>query len=119
MASFLVKWLVSSSSKVDGAYRIAGNQESVSAAAISGLVEGTDYEYVQTKTQAADITAAAAATAASVATTAATSTTPFGYAQAQADAIVTAVNALIVDVAAIRTKLTTVLAALDTAKVTA
>jgi hypothetical protein len=38
-----------------------------------------------------------AATAASVAATAATSSSPFGYAQAQADAIVTNVNKLVTD----------------------
>lgn len=41
-----------------------------------------------------------------VATTAATSTVPFGYAQAQADAIVANVNALRVDVLAMNTLLT-------------
>ena len=41
-------------------------------------------------------------TASSVATTAATNISPYGYAQAQADAIVTAVNALIVDVANVK-----------------
>lgn len=40
-----------------------------------------------------------ALTATSVATTASTNTSPFGYSQSQADAIVAAVNALIVDVA--------------------
>ncbi len=38
-------------------------------------------------------------TASSVATTGATNSTPYGYSQAQADAIVAAVNALVVDVA--------------------
>lgn len=53
----------------------------------------------------------AAATSAAVATTAATNTTPYGYTTAaQADAIITAINAIRVDVAAVRT---TILAALD------
>lgn len=43
-----------------------------------------------------------AATAAAVATTAATNSSPYGYAQAQADAIVTALNATIVDVDALK-----------------
>lgn len=43
-----------------------------------------------------------AATAAAVATTAATNSSPYGYSQAQADAIKTAVNALIDDQLAIR-----------------
>lgn len=41
-------------------------------------------------------------TATSVTTTSSTSTSPFGYTQAQADAIVTAINALIVDVADVK-----------------
>jgi hypothetical protein len=44
----------------------------------------------------------AAMTAVAVATTAATNSSPYGYAQAQADAIVAAVNALIVDVLAMK-----------------
>ncbi len=53
----------------------------------------------------------AAATSVAVATTGATSTTPFGYTTAaQADAIVTAINAIRTDLAATRT---TVLAILD------
>lgn len=43
-----------------------------------------------------------AATAVAVDTTAATNSSPYGFAQAQADAIVTAVNALIADVLAVR-----------------
>ena len=43
-----------------------------------------------------------AATAAAVATTASTNTSPYGYSQAQADGIVTAVNALEADVLALR-----------------
>ena len=42
------------------------------------------------------------ATAVAVATTAATNVIPYGFAQAQADAIVTAVNALVADVLANR-----------------
>lgn len=49
--------------------------------------------------------------AGAVAGTAATSTTPFGYAQAQADAIVTNVNALRVDLLAMNTLLTELRAA--------
>jgi len=56
----------------------------------------------------AEQVAPVAATAVAVATTASTSTTPFGYSQAQADAIVTNLNALIVDVAALRTYLGTI-----------
>ena len=41
-------------------------------------------------------------TAVVVATTAATNVAPYGYAQAQADAIVTAVNALVADMADIK-----------------
>lgn len=44
----------------------------------------------------------AAPVAAAVATTAATNVTPYGYAQAQANAIVTAVNALITDLANVK-----------------
>jgi len=52
--------------------------------------------YTQTYSTADRTTANMTATA--VATTAATSSTPFGYAEAQANAIVTALNALITDV---------------------
>lgn len=52
------------------------------------------------------VTPAAAATATDVATTGATGDTPYGYTTAaQANAIVTAINALVADVAAIRTTL--------------
>lgn len=64
---------------------------------------------------AANVAAAAAATATSVATTAATNSSPYGYAQSQANAIVTAVNALITDVAAIRTTLNAEIAAIKAA----
>ena len=51
----------------------------------------------------------AAPTAAAVATTAATSTSPFGYAEAQANAIVAAINALVVDVANVKQVLNSVI----------
>ena len=63
--------------------------------------------------------APSAATAAAVDTTASTSTTPFGYAEAQADAIVTNLNAVIVDAGTLRTELTTLIAALQTAGILA
>lgn len=50
-----------------------------------------------------------AATATAAATTPATAVTPFGYSQAQADAIRAGVNALITDVASLRTQLTAAL----------
>lgn len=59
-------------------------------------------------TVAAEQVAAPAATAVTVATTASTSTTPFGYSQAQADALITSHNALLVDVDALRTYLGTI-----------
>jgi hypothetical protein len=64
--------------------------------------------------QAANTANPAAATA--VTTTAVTSTTPYGYAtSAQATALVTGVNALLVDVASVRTALDNLLAALQVA----
>jgi hypothetical protein len=50
-----------------------------------------------TQTYATADTTIPTATAASVATTAATNSSPYGYAQAQADAIVTNLNAVIAD----------------------
>lgn len=49
--------------------------------------------------------APAAETAVAVATTAATNITPYGYAQAQANAIVTNLNAAVADIAALVTEL--------------
>lgn len=60
----------------------------------------------------ADQAAVTATTGAAVATTAATSTTPFGYAEAQANAIVTNVNTLRVDLLAVNVLLTEIRAAL-------
>jgi hypothetical protein len=59
----------------------------------AGELPGTTY----TQTYPTATATVPAATAAVVATTAATSTTPFGYSQAQADALVTQVNALVAD----------------------
>jgi hypothetical protein len=56
--------------------------------------------YTQTYSTPARVVPAATATA--VATTAATNSSPYGFTQAQADALVAAVNALIVDVLALR-----------------
>lgn len=53
-------------------------------------------------------------TASAVATTAATSDTPFGYSEAQANAIVTAVNALVADVANVKQVLNSVIDDLQT-----
>jgi hypothetical protein len=53
-------------------------------------------------------------TAVAVATTAATNSSPYGFAQAQADAIVTAVNALVVDVAGVKQVLNSVIDDLQT-----
>lgn len=53
-------------------------------------------------------------TAVSAATTASTSTSPFGYAQSQADAIVTNLNALVVDMANVKQVLTQVVTDLQT-----
>lgn len=66
----------------------------------SAVTSGSPVAITQTySTTAATVPAA---TAVAVATTAATSDAPFGYAEAQANAIVTAVNALIADVLALR-----------------
>ena len=64
----------------------------------AGELPGTTY--TQTYSTAASTVPAATATA--VATTAATSTSPFGYSQAQADALVASVNALVADNLALR-----------------
>lgn len=65
-------------------------------------------------TQAANTADPASATAVAVTTTASTSTTPWGYAtSAQANEVVAGVNALIVDVASVRTALDNLLAALQ------
>lgn len=55
-----------------------------------------------TQTYSTAVRTVAAATAVAVVTTPATMTTPYGYAQAQADAIVTNVNALVADVLILR-----------------
>lgn len=61
--------------------------------------------------QGAAVANGAAATAAAVATTGVTQTTPYGYASAaQGDAVAVAINALIVDVADLRTQLNAALA---------
>lgn len=66
--------------------------------------------------QAAHVANAAAATSVAVATTTATNTTPWGYStQAQANAVVTSINELVVDVAAIIAKINAELAALEVA----
>lgn len=48
-------------------------------------------------------------TAVAVVTTASTSTTPFGYSQVQADAIVTAINALVIDMVNVKSVLNSVI----------
>lgn len=59
---------------------------------------GTTY----TQTYATADQTVAAATSVAVATTAATNSSPYGFAQAQADAIVTNLNAVIADVLQLR-----------------
>jgi hypothetical protein len=61
--------------------------------------------------QPAVITVAATTVGAAVAATAATSTTPFGFAEAQANAIVTNLNTLRADVIALRASLAAAVAA--------
>lgn len=72
-------------------------------------VAGTTRPTALTQTYATASRTHAAPTAAAVATTAATNITPFGFAQAQADAIVAAVNALVVDVANVKQVLNAVI----------
>lgn len=82
----------------------------------SVLVDNGNVGTSTVTTQAAHVAAASAATAVAVATTSPTNTTPYGFStSAQAAALVTGVNALITDVAAIRTTLNNELAALQVA----
>lgn len=69
-----------------------------------------DSQVAYTQTYSTADTTVAAATAVAVATTGATAVTPFGYTTAaQANAIVTAVNALIADVLQVRKVLNSVI----------
>jgi hypothetical protein len=72
-----------------------------------------------TQTYSTADTTVAAATAANVATTAATNVSPYGYAQAQADAIPVAINALIADALVLRKVQNTIIDALQAAGILA
>lgn len=75
----------------------------VPASAILSAIGVPSSPTTYTQTYATAAQTVSAATALAAVTTAATQSTPFGYVtQAQADAVVAAVNALILDVLAIR-----------------
>lgn len=93
------------------------NGAQVLSSALGGAVSvpASPVTFTQTySTAAATVPAATAsaptATAADVATTAATDTSPFGYAEAQANAIPVAINALNDDVGALITAVTALIA---------
>ncbi len=76
----------------------AGSAAPTALLVANAAAQGSAY----TQTYATSSKTVPAATAVAVATTAATNSTPYGYAQAQADAIVAAVNANSADILAVK-----------------